>query len=203
PDGRVLEWLEDYKESEPQHRHVSHLYGLYPAPFISPISTPAYASAAKKTLEVRGDGGTGWSRAWKILFWARTQDGEHALEILRQLLQPAFGKETTYGGANAGTYPNLCCAHPPFQIDGNFGGTAGIAEMLLQSHAGFIHLLPALPTAWKDGEVKGLKARGNYTVDITWRGGHVVDYHIQSPSGLPVDVLVNGKLVKALPIAGL
>ena len=195
PDGRVMEWLEAYAEPEPQHRHVSHLYGLYPAAFISPQTTPEWAVAARKTLEVRGDGGTGWSRAWKILFWARLQDGDHALEILRQLLQPAYGDETTYEGANAGTYPNLFCAHPPFQIDGNFGGTAGIAEMLLQSHAGFIQLLPALPAAWGEGEVKGLKARGNYTVDITWRNGKVIDYNIQSPDGVPVDVMVNGELV--------
>src|SRR5690606_25321468 len=116
-DGRVMEWLAAYEEPEPQHRHVSHLYGLYPAAFISPQTTPEWAAAARKTLAARGDGGTGWSRAWKILFWARLQDGDHALEILRQLLQPAFGDETTYGGANAGTYPNLFCAHPPFQID--------------------------------------------------------------------------------------
>lgn len=196
-DGRIMEWLEEYEEPEPQHRHVSHLYGLYPAPFISPQTTPEWAEAAKHTLAVRGDGGTGWSRAWKILFWARLQDGNHALEILRQLLQPAFGNETNYSGGHAGTYPNLFCAHPPFQIDGNFGGAAGIAEMLLQSHAGFIHLLPALPDAWKDGEVKGLKARGNYTVDIAWRDGKVTDYDVRSPSGTPVDVMVNGKLVKA------
>ncbi|SKB93488.1 alpha-L-fucosidase 2 [Parapedobacter luteus] len=193
-DGRVMEWLEEYNEPEPQHRHVSHLYGLYPAAFISPQTTPEWAEAARKTLLVRGDEGTGWSRAWKILFWARLQDGDHALEILRQLLRPAFGEETDYSGARAGTYPNLFCAHPPFQIDGNFGGTAGIAEMLLQSHAGFIHLLPALPPAWATGEVKGLKARGNYTVDITWKDGKVVDYRIHSPSGKPVDVMVNGRI---------
>jgi alpha-L-fucosidase 2 len=169
---------------------VSHLYGLYPAPFISPISTPAYASAAKKTLEVRGDGGTGWSRAWKILFWARLYDGDHALEILRQLLKPAFTPE---GKVSAGTYPNLFCAHPPFQIDGNFGGSAGIAEMLIQSHENFIHLLPALPSNWKDGEVRGLRVRGNMTVDIKWKNNAVLDYKIHGQKGTPVKVLVNNK----------
>lgn len=193
-DGRVMEWLEEYREPEPQHRHVSHLYGLYPAPFISPQTTPEWADAARKTLQVRGDAGTGWSRAWKILFWARLQDGNHALEILRQLLQPTLGSEINMSGGSGGTYPNLFCAHPPFQIDGNFGGTAGIAEMLLQSHAGFIHLLPALPDAWSTGEVKGLKARGNYTVDIKWKDGTVVDYHIHSPTNKPVNVLVNGTM---------
>ena len=195
-DGRVMEWLEEYPETDPQHRHVSHLYGLYPAPFISPQTTPEWAEAAKKTLQVRGDAGTGWSRAWKVLFWARLQDGDHALEILRQLLQPAMGHEINMSGGSGGTYPNLFCAHPPFQIDGNFGGTAGIAEMLLQSHAGFIHLLPALPKAWASGEVKGLKARGNYTVDIKWKEGKVIDYQIHSATNQPVDVLVNGKMIK-------
>lgn len=197
--GRVMEWLEDYAETEPQHRHVSHLYGLYPAPFISPQTTPEWADAARKTLAVRGDDGTGWSRAWKILFWARLADGDHALEILRQLLKPAFSDSTSYKGVGAGTYPNLFCAHPPFQIDGNFGGSAGIAEMLLQSHSGYIHLLPALPAAWPAGSVKGLKARGNYTVDMDWKSGKIVKYKIHGKQGDQVKVLVNGQeIVKKL-----
>ena len=190
-DGRVMEWLEEQEEVEVEHRHVSHLYGLYPGAFISPINTPEWAHAAEKTLKVRGDGGTGWSRAWKILFWARLHDGDHALEILRQLLKPAIDNT---GKVGAGTYPNLFCAHPPFQIDGNFGGSAGIAEMLVQSHNRVIHLLPALPVTWKDGEVSGLRLRGNMTLDMKWKDNKVVFYKIRGESGKTVDVRINNRI---------
>ncbi len=193
--GRLMEWLEEYAEVEPQHRHVSHLYGLHPGNSISTLRSPALAEACRNTLKVRGDGGTGWSRAWKINFYARLGDGDHALKLLKALLAPAvryseidtlsvpYYKGNLHLAQFSGTFPNLFCSHPPFQIDGNFGGTSGITEMLLQSQDGYIALLPALPSGWRSGSARGLRARGNVSVDFNWNDSRVEQVTI---TGLPL-----------------
>lgn len=177
-DGYLQEWLEDYREVDVHHRHVSHLYGLHPANLISPLRTPELAEACRVTLNRRGDEATGWSRAWKMNFWARLGDGNRAWKLFRSLLHPAVDPQT--GDHGSGTFPNLFCSHPPFQIDGNFGGTAGIGEMLLQSHEGFIHLLPALPDCWNEGSFRHMRVRGGASVDLDWQEGHAVQATVRA-----------------------
>ena len=187
-NGGLQEWLDDWPSAEPQHRHVSHLYGLHPYDEITPWDTPELTRAAIKTLQLRGDGGTGWSKAWKICFWARLGDGDHALTMFKGLLHPVAQDR---GG---GSYNNLFDAHPPFQIDGNFGGTAGLAEMLLQSHGKeeAIRFLPALPSHadWQEGSVTGLKARGNITVDMQWRQGKIIKAVLHPAKNYEVKIVV-------------
>ena len=223
PDGRLQEWLEPYVEAEPKHRHVSHLYGLHPGLEITPDGTPDLAKAVRASLEGRGDEGTGWSLAWKINFWARLGDGERAHKLLAMLLRPAHTEGMRYMGGG-GSSANLFCFHPPFQIDGNFGGAAGIAEMLVQSREEgsgvrfqvsgraepidvavrpdtrnltpetyLVHLLPALPSAWPEGEVRGLRARGTVSVDMVWSKGRLASATLTSARPVTVRVRHSGR----------
>jgi len=181
--GQLQEWLEDKDNPRNRHRHCSHLWGLHPGREITPRGTPALCAALKKSLEFRGDGGTGWSKAWKINFWARLLDGDHSYRMLSSLIA-------------TGTYPNMFDAHPPFQIDGNFGGTSGIAEMLLQCHTGQIELLPALPKALAKGKVAGLRARGGFEIDITWEGGKLVEAAVRSKLGRTCEIRYGKTVIK-------
>jgi alpha-L-fucosidase 2 len=199
--GDLNEWVNDWEDAEPNHRHVSHLYGLHPYDEISIRKTPAFAEAVKQTLLQRGDAGTGWSMAWKINFWARLHDGEHALQLFKQLVKPVAGADgiKMSGG---GTYANLFCAHPPFQIDGNFGATAGIAEMLLQSNDEEIELLPALPAAWHTGKINGLCARNGFDVNMEWKNGSLVSCSLLSKTGNDVTLLHKGKTIRLKTVKG-
>lgn len=202
--GQILEWDQEYTETEPTHRHTSHLYGLYPGHEITPESTPDLAQAARRTLELRGDDGTGWSLGWKLCFYARLNDGDHAMKLLNNQLRLVHQSDTVYtkGG---GTYPNMFDAHPPFQIDGNFGSCAGICELFIHSLPGKLYLLPALPSAWSDGHIRGLKGMGNVTVDIDFKGGKLAGATIavSDPRALPISVEYAGKVIANITATGI
>ena len=195
--GNLQEWYHDWEDAEPQHRHQSHLYGLYPGHQITPEKTPELADACRKTLEIRGDETTGWSKGWRINLWARLHDGNHAYKLFRELLsyvEPDEAKKSGYA-RGGGTYPNLFDAHPPFQIDGNFGGAAGVIEMLMQSDENGVYLLPALPDAWHSGTVDGICARGGFEISMSWENGSLVKVKVISKTGNKCTLHYKGKTV--------
>lgn len=198
--GQLQEWVEDFEEPEPRHRHLSHLYPLHPGAEFTRGATPELCEAARRSLELRGEEGSGWSRAWKINLWARLGEGERAGRLLGSLIQPARSAPGRYD--RPGLLPNLFCSHPPFQIDGNFGAAAGIAEMLLQSHAGELHLLPALPKAWAEGSVRGLCARGGFEVSLVWRQGRLAQADLLSKLGSEAVVRYGEQTVRLPAAAG-
>ena len=193
-DGTLAEWSGNEEESDIHHRHTSHLYGLFPGNGMSLKSTPKLAAACRKTLEKRGDDGTGWSLAWKANLWAYLKDGEHALKLLKRQLALVEPTDEINYSDKGGTFPNMLDAHPPFQIDGNFGSTAAICNMLMQSRMGEIELLPALPVLWENGEISGIKAKGNITVNMKWKKGEVVVLSLETPIRQTVNIAYNGKM---------
>jgi alpha-L-fucosidase 2 len=206
--GQLQEWLEDKDDPENQHRHVSHLWGLHPGNEIHPLTTPELAEACRVTLSHRGDGGTGWSRAWKINFWARLLDGDHSFLLLKNLMVPVGTGDVNYGGHAGGLYANLFDAHPPFQIDGNFGATSGITEMLLQSHLRdeegdyFQDILPALPSALPSGSVAGLRGRGGFEISMDWENMQLVRLEVLSKSGNTMNLRYAGKVIRTYTSPG-